>query len=250
MNSSGSSAPRIAVPVRLDRGDTAADPRVRGAYKASEAVLELLREAGAQPVLVEPGSQEETEALLGTCQGFLAPGGSDINPALYGGSADHSAVYDVDHAQDRLDLAVIWYALRSRQPLLGICRGMQLLNVARGGTLIIDLPPTTVTHSLPCLAGDEVAMHEVDLEAGSRCAAAYGGRRTISVASAHHQAVDVLGTGLRVTARAADGCIEAVEGPSTESWQLGIQWHPELDSSDTALRLPLFTALTEEAGRA
>lgn len=250
MNSSGSSAPLIAVPARLDRGDAAADSRVRGAYKAFEAVLDLVRTAGAQPVPVTPGRPEETEALLSTCQGFLVPGGSDIDPALYGGPSDHPAVYNVNHTQDELDLAVIQYALRTRRPLLGICRGMQLLNVALGGTLVIDLPPTTVTHSSPAHAGDEVATHDVDLQAGSRCAAIYGGRRTIPVASAHHQAVDVLGTGLRVTARAADGCIEAVEGTSPESWQLGIQWHPELDGPDAALRLPLFTALTEEAGRA
>ncbi|MFJ5304322.1 gamma-glutamyl-gamma-aminobutyrate hydrolase family protein [Streptomyces sp. NPDC088350] len=240
----------IAVPVRLDRGDAAADPRVRAAYKASEVVLELVRTAGARPVLVEPGRPEETEVLLSTCQGFLVPGGSDVDPALYGGPADHPAVYDVNPAQDRLDLAVIEYALRVRRPLLGICRGLQLLNVARGGTLFVDLPPTTVTHSLPFFGGDEIARHDVELEADSRCAAVYDGQRTISVASAHHQAVDEVGTDLRVTARAADGCVEAVEASGTESWLLGVQWHPELENADAALRLPLFTALTKEANRA
>ncbi|WP_042436833.1 gamma-glutamyl-gamma-aminobutyrate hydrolase family protein [Streptacidiphilus albus] len=261
MSSRGTGMPAIAVPVRLSDGDVGdADPRVGGANKIFADVVDLVRAAGAEPVLVGSGTEEETERLLDGCQGFLVPGGGDVDPALYGGAVDHPALYDVNREQDRLDLAVIRHARRTGRPYLGICRGMQLLNVEYGGSLHVDLARTSVLHDPTGVTRDEWALHDVEVAPDSRVAAAYAGATgaagaaevvaaggTLPIASGHHQAVDRAGAGLRVTARAADGCVEAVESLPGTPWTVGVQWHPEAEVPSDALRLPLFAALCREA---
>ncbi|MFJ9692586.1 gamma-glutamyl-gamma-aminobutyrate hydrolase family protein [Kitasatospora sp. NPDC101183] len=241
-------APLIGIPVRLSDGDApGADERVGEANRVFEEVVALVRAAGAEPVLLHPHSPDAPlEEQLAGCAGFVVPGGGDVDPALYGDDPGHPSLYDVNPAQDRLDAAVLRHALDHRLPLLGICRGMQLLNVLRGGSLHVDMAPTPVTHNPP--AGTEWAVHDVALEAGSALAGAFG-RGRIAVASGHHQAVDRVGEGLRVTARADDGCVEAVEtiqGPDA-AWTVGVQWHPEAPVPDEGLRLPLFRTLAARA---
>ncbi|MFD7642014.1 gamma-glutamyl-gamma-aminobutyrate hydrolase family protein [Kitasatospora sp. NPDC059795] len=238
--------PLIGIPVRLSDGDApGADVRIGEANAIFEEVVGLIRAAGAQPVLLEPDADGNPSAeQLAACAGFVVPGGGDVDPARYGADANHPSLYDVNPVQDRLDEAVLRYALDHRRPMLGICRGMQLLNVLRGGTLHVDMAPTGVTHNPP--AGVEWATHEVALTAGTAVAEAFG-RERIDVASGHHQAVDRVGEGLRVSARADDGCVEAIEPVDPEAaWTVGVQWHPEALEPVDELRLPLFRALLSQ----
>jgi putative glutamine amidotransferase len=238
-------APRIGIPVRLSDGDApGADHRIGEANRIFDDVVELVRAAGAEPVLLRPESEGiSLDAQLADCGGFVVPGGGDVDPALYGEDPNHPALYDVNPAQDQLDAAVIRYALDQRRPLLGICRGMQLLNILRGGSLHIDLAPSSVMHDAE--PGEEWGVHEVELSADSVLAGVFR-RDRMAVATGHHQAVDRVGDGLRVAARADDGCVEAVELVADEAWTVGIQWHPEAHIPDAELRLPLFRALLTE----
>ncbi|BAU87222.1 glutamine amidotransferase [Streptomyces laurentii] len=255
MSTTEPTAPRIGIPVRLSDADApGADQRVVEANRIFDDVVTLIRDAGAEPVLLRPGSDgTPQDSLLADCRGFVVPGGGDVDPALYGADPAHPALYDVNPAQDRLDTAVIRYALEKRLPYLGICRGMQLLNIMRGGTLHLDLPKTSVAHDPE--PGDEWAVHEVALVSGTAVAEVFG-RDRMPVSSGHHQAVDRVGAGLRVAARADDGCVEAVEayaGPEdsgTTPWTVGVQWHPEAFVPSSELRLPLFRALLEQVERA
>ncbi|WP_372348344.1 gamma-glutamyl-gamma-aminobutyrate hydrolase family protein [Streptomyces sp. KL116D] len=259
-------APLIGIPVRLSDGDApGADQRVVEANRIFDDVVDLIRSAGAQPVLLRPSADgNPLDEQLADCRGFVVPGGGDVDPTLYGADPQHPALYDVNPAQDRLDTAVIRYALENRRPFLGICRGMQLLNIIRGGTLHPDLPKTSVAHDPE--NGEGWAVHDVELSAGSAAARVFG-RDRIPVSSGHHQAVDRVGDGLRVSARAEDGCVEAIEpcdffeaadffegADSFEgaepaqvgAWTLGVQWHPEAFVPSAELRLPLFRALLEQ----
>ncbi|MFJ9445341.1 gamma-glutamyl-gamma-aminobutyrate hydrolase family protein [Kitasatospora sp. NPDC101235] len=241
-------APLIGIPVRLSDGDAPdADHRIGEANRIFDDVVDLIRAAGAEPVLVRPHSDESPlDAQLAGLRGFVVPGGGDVDPALYGADPAHPALYDVNPAQDELDAAVIRYALEHRRPLLGICRGMQLLNIIRGGSLHIDLAPSSVEHD--AAPGEEWGVHEVELSAGTALAEVFH-RDRMPVATGHHQAIDRVGDGLQVSARADDGCVEAVEavadpqafGPA--AWTVGVQWHPEAFEADPELRLPLFSAL-------
>ena len=150
----------------------------------------------------------------GDCAGLLLPGGGDLDPALYGQPDRGSHPGDLRH--DRLELALAREFLAAGKPVLGICRGLQVVNVALGGTLVQDLPG----HSQQAGA-DRV--HPVTAVVGSLAAALWG--RRFWVNSAHHQAAARPGTGLRVTARADDGTVEALEGEWLPVW--AFQWHPE-----------------------
>ncbi|MFI7004889.1 gamma-glutamyl-gamma-aminobutyrate hydrolase family protein [Streptomyces sp. NPDC050145] len=241
-------APRVGIPVRLsDAAAPGADQRVLEANRIFEDIVDLIRAAGAEPVLLRPSEDgSPLDDRLSACRGFVVPGGGDVDPALFGADPDHPALYDVNPAQDRLDTAVIRYALDGRLPLLGICRGMQLLNVMRGGTLHLDLEKTSVAHEPE--PGLDWAVHDVALSAGSAVAEVFG-RERMPVSSGHHQAVDRIGDGLRVSARADDGCVEAVEAVESgddAAWTVGVQWHPEAFVPSDELRLPLFRALVEQ----
>lgn len=253
--------PRIGVPVRLSDPHTA-DARVGEANGLFTYIIDLLREAGGEPVLLEDAA--DVRADLATLDGVLLPGGGDLDPRLYG-QEPVEAVYDVNPDQDRLDLEAARAAIDAGLPLFGICRGHQLLNVLYGGTLVQDMDPSGVFHNglagqgglagqdaAPAgeyagLAGQDAegslwAWHEVVLAAGSRAAALYGseGETTIRIASGHHQAVATVGEGLTVTAIADDGTVEALEDPSR--WVASVQWHPEASQLPEGERLAPFRA--------
>ena len=180
--------------------------------------------AGGIPVLLPPGPVEGTDELLRRLDGLILAGGADIDPASYGAEPD-PRTGETWPERDAFELALARGALESDVPLLGLCRGMQLLNVARGGTLIQDLAP---------VVGDErhrptpgtFAEHEVRLEPGSLAARAVGAERLV-VKSHHHQGVDRLGDGVVATGWAEpDGLVEAIEVPDRR-YVLGVLWHPE-----------------------
>ncbi|MFJ5955222.1 gamma-glutamyl-gamma-aminobutyrate hydrolase family protein [Paenarthrobacter sp. NPDC092416] len=241
--------PRIGVPVRLSSSDNP-DARVGEANELFTYIVDLLRLAGADPVLLTPVSADSAGRLAAEMKrldGVLLPGGGDIEPRLYGQDPLDS-LYDVNPDQDHLDMDVARATLDAGLPLLGVCRGHQLLNVLYGGTLIQDMSPSAVTHnglSPSDPSASEWAWHDVVLSPGSKAAALYGAPNgtTIKIASGHHQAVDTVGDGLVVTAIADDGTVEALEDPSR--WAASVQWHPEANQLPDAERIAPFKAFVD-----
>jgi putative glutamine amidotransferase len=205
---------------------------------------------GGLPVIItpelEPGCAVE---LFGECDGLLLTGGEDVEPARYG-AAPHAKLGDVSPSRDLNELALIAEARARDLPILGICRGIQILNVACGGTLHQDLPtqrPGAVNHE-PGGARDTVA-HPLTLEPQSRLAKIFG-QDQITANSIHHQGIDSLGEGLIATAHAPDGLVEGIESHNPKEWLIGVQWHPEeLALHPHAADLKLFTALVAAAAR-
>ena len=192
--------------------------------------IEAVQRAGAIALLLPPDTAlvEDPDAVLDLVDGLLLVGGPDIDPARYGAER-HAETEPPVPLRDAVEIALVRRAIARGIPTLGICRGMQLLNVAAGGTLRQHLPeePGMADHRR-ALGSFEGADHDVDLEEGSRALAAAGGSPH-RVKSHHHQGVSELGDGLRVTGWAAeDGLAEAVEGEGPD-YLLGVQWHPEAD---------------------
>lgn len=172
------------------------------------------------PSLITP---DQAAAVITSVAGLMLTGGEDVDPRYYGESR-HSRLEETDDGRDAMELALYRAARERRTPILAICRGIQLVNVAEGGTLFQDLPsqhPSSVTH-----AGTE-ARHGLRVESGSLLERTTG--HPASVNSRHHQAVKVLAPTLRAVAWAEDGVIEGVEGDAASGWLLAVQWHPEDD---------------------
>ena len=203
----------------------------------AEPYAEALRRAGVEPVLISPG---EPRSLAGV-QGLLLSGGTDLNPACYGAAAN-PANETPDDARDRLETGLLAEALAARLPVLAICRGMQLFNVAHGGTLIQHLENSGVHVA----RGGDVALpaHEILVEPDTRLAAILGaGRHRVN--SRHHQAVGRVGAGLRVAARSTpDGLIEALERNDLP-FAVAVQWHPEDQAPRDTAQRKLFEAFAQ-----
>jgi putative glutamine amidotransferase len=198
--------------------------------------VEAIERAGGRALIVPP-SEDGVEETLDALDGLLLSGGEDIDPAHYG-AEPHAATAGVRSDRDRAELALLHVALERDMPVLAVCRGSQVLNVARGGDLVQHLPD---------LVGDDkhkhtpgvFADHEVELQPGSRVGELLGERAAVK--SHHHQGYGRIGEGLRETARADDGTVEALEDPS-KRFAVGVLWHPE-EGEDFAL----FRGLVEEA---
>jgi len=184
----------------------------------------LVQRAGGLAALLPPDAPERAGAAVARLDGLVIAGGPDVDPARYGAERDPRTGPPA-HARDAWELALIEAALAARLPLLGVCRGMQLLNVALGGTLVQHLDGHAEVVGV-------FGRHSVKPVPGTRYAAIVP--EETSVPTYHHQAVDRLGTGLLPSAHAADGTIEAVELLDTDAWALGVQWHPESPSSAVA----------------
>ena len=192
--------------------------------------LRAIEAAGALPMVVPPLPEEAIGSLLDRLDGICLSGGPDLDPDTYGASPSPD-LGPTEPDLDRFELAVARCADAREIPILAICRGTQALNVARGGSLIQHLPAVSeeISHR-QANPGNETS-HTIDVEPGSRLAAALGDdemevRDELDVNSFHHQAIERLGEGLKVTARAPDGTIEAVEDPS-RPFLIGVQWHAE-----------------------
>jgi len=188
------------------------------------------------------------ESVVGRLDGVLLPGSaSDVDPARYG-REPHQRLGSVHPLRDETEALVLEAAERRGLPLLAVCYGMQAWNVARGGTLIQDIAselPAAVKHEQG--APRERPSHRVRLQAES-LVAGLAGRESLLVNSHHHQALELLGEGLRVTAWAADGLVEAVEDVRQERWAVGVQWHPELGWERDDFSRALFEAFVAAAG--
>lgn len=213
--------------------------------------LESVRRAGAEPVLLDRGADRPAD-VLDRVDAIVLTGGGDVDPALYGGLPDsrHSAA---EPGRDAYEIELVVRALERDVPMLAICRGAQVLNVACGGTLVQHIPDevtSSVCHEVTS-PSDAIA-HEVSVAEGSHLASLLvagqpaGGR--LQVNSRHHQAVRRLGNGLVTTATADDGVIEAIERPSA-AFCIGVQWHPENFLRTRAFDA-LFAGLVAEARKA
>ena len=206
-----------------------------------------VEQAGARVRVLEVS--ESPRKLLGEIDGLVLTGGGDVDPALYG-EGRHESVDDAEPGRDEFELDLARRAMTEEVPLLAICRGVQVLNVAAGGTLVQDIPSSIASelrHSIE-QPKDEVA-HEVRVAPESRLAWALGpvvdAAHTCRVNSRHHQSVGRLGDGLVSSAAATDGVVEAIEKPESR-FCLGVQWHPE-NFWRTGEFSPLFSAFVEAA---
>ncbi len=181
-----------------------------------------IRAADAVAVLLPPDEPGRADAALDAVHGLLLAGGADVDPARYGADRD-IATGPARPDRDGWELALTRAALAREVPVLAVCRGMQVLNVALGGTLRQHLPDAVGTE-LHCPTVGEHGRHEVRFADGSTLAAVFGPQA--QVATYHHQAVERLGDHLVPTGWASDGVVEAVELPGAD-WVIGVQWHPE-----------------------
>ncbi len=211
-------------------------------FSLPTAYVDAVRSGGGLPILLTPG-EADVGAALGAVDGLVFAGGGDIAPGLTGG--EHSTNYAVDAERDRFELDLLGAALEHEVPVLAICRGLQLLNVARGGSLHPHLPDVfgdAVAHRVPPL---DPVPHGVALEAGAGLGRVFD-TGEFEIESWHHQAVDRLGEGLRPTAFAPDGVVEALELDGAP-FVLAVQWHPELQREPGSPQLGLFRALADLA---
>ncbi|WP_031162035.1 gamma-glutamyl-gamma-aminobutyrate hydrolase family protein [Streptomyces durhamensis] len=186
----------------------------------------LVQRAGGLAALLPPDAPGQAAATVARLDGLVIAGGPDVDPARYGAERDPRSGPPAP-ARDAWELALIEAALAAGTPLLGVCRGMQLLNVALGGTLVQHLEGHT--EAVGVFGG-----HPVKPVPGSLYAGIVPEETTVP--TYHHQAVDRLGTGLVPSAYAADGTVEAVELPADRGWVLGVQWHPEMGEDPRVMR--------------
>jgi putative glutamine amidotransferase len=202
-----------------------------------------VRRAGGLPVLIAPGEPHLNE-LLGRLDGLVLAGGGDICPTRYGGQM-HPTIYMVNPERDASELELTAALLERRMPTLAICRGLQILNVALGGSLHPHLPDVVGEHVLHRLPPRLPTSHSVDVDADSELARQLASTRITSV-SWHHQAVDRLGQGCRAVAHAPDGVIEAIEVQGHPE-MVAVQWHPELSSATDVSQQQLFDNLVRRS---
>ena len=211
-----------------------------GASAIPRAYLDAVVRAGGQPVVFDPLG--DIVPLLDRVDALVLTGGPDVDPACYG-ERPHETVYGVDPAVDQAELAVARAAIERGTPTLAICRGLQVLNVACGGTLHQHIPdlPGIAAHGRPGETGGALA-HEIHVAPDSLLHEVFGRIRVIGSCH-HHQAVDKVGNGLRITATAADGVVEGLEPEG--AWLLAVQWHPEDTAAGDPTQQALFDALID-----
>jgi putative glutamine amidotransferase len=208
-----------------------------------EEYVRCVRAAGGRAALIPPG-EPDPSGLLDAVSGLVLTGGGDIDPSVWGGTT-HETVYMTDRARDSLELALARLAVERGTPLLAICRGMQVLNVALGGSLHVHVPDVVgeaVLHRVPPRGP---IPHKVTVDPTSDLSQILGAT-DIEPMSWHHQAVDRLGDGLRAIAWAPDGVVESVE-LARHPWLVAVQWHPELTAATDPTQAALFDAFVAAA---
>jgi putative glutamine amidotransferase len=216
--------PLIGIPGHGDQSSRSGSP----IFAQNRTYVEAVTTAGGAPVLIPPNLDEGgLRAIYERLDGLLLAGGEDVHPKHYG-EAVHEKCGESDEARDAVELTLAGWALAEGLPILAICRGIQVLNVAAGGKLYQDIAsqvPDSLKHDCwPDYARNYLA-HQVTVNGDSRLAAILG-QRQVGVNSTHHQAVKDVPPSFRVVARATDGLIEAIEGHD-HPFALGVQWHPE-----------------------
>lgn len=192
-----------------------------------QTYVQAVRYAGGAPVLIPAGPEDVLRDTFERLDGLLLPGGLDVAPAEYG-EAPHPRLGSVEPERDRVELTLCRWALAGEKPVLGICRGIQVMNVAAGGTLYQDIPSqykTDIAHASDQTLPRAYLAHNVALEPGMRLTRLVGAE-PLPVNSWHHQAIKDLASGLVVSARSADGIIEGAEVPG-HRFAVSVQFHPE-----------------------
>lgn len=213
-------------------------------YSTPAQYVDAVHRAGGTALLIPP-SNTDWNTLIDILDGVIITGGTDINPAEYDGNTENPNLYPADAERDRAELTFARHLIAEKQtPLLCICRGFQVLNVATGGTLhehIPDIRKTDIHRNAEGLW----QMQDVSIEPDSLTASVLGTTQVNST-SGHHQAVKDVGDGLRVVGTAPDGIIEAMEMPD-HPWLIALQWHPEVTAMSDPTQQAIFDALVEQA---
>lgn len=219
------------------------------AYDSSYASnAKAIERAGGLPVLIPSSVSEDTlRAIYARLDGVLLPGGGDVDPSEYQ-AEKHPTTGKIDHDRDRTEILLTRWAYADDLPTFGICRGIQVMNVAMGGALVQDIPSqidTTLTHDNSNDKPRSTVLHEVAFEAESRLSKILG-EKVVSVNSLHHQAISTPAPVARVTAYSPDGVPEALEVPDKQ-FMMAVQWHPEDMIDDDARMLDIFKAFVDSA---
>jgi putative glutamine amidotransferase len=214
------------------------------AFSLPTGYVDAVVAAGGTPVLLGASALSAGD-VLAALDGLVVAGGGDISPDAYGGHA-HETIYSVNAARDSFELSLMRGALERRDlPTLGICRGMQIMNIALGGDLTAHLPEVYGERVLHRLPPRVPTTHSVRIERSGAFGEIFA-EEELLVCSWHHQAVRTLGRGLRATAHAPDGVVEAVAFED-HPFALGVQWHPEMQAAEDPRQLRVFQALVERA---
>lgn len=233
-------SPRVLIPVPIQDAE-------KRRFSLGKNYVNSLVACGAIPVLVPTVVALETwRAVYESADGVLLSGGGDVDPALFG-EPQHEKTDGIDRQRDEVEMALARWALQDDKPMFAICRGIQTVNVALGGSLIQDLPSQwgdAISHNGNQLGLErhEVA-HTVCVEPGT-CLARIVGAGDVGVNSFHHQALKRVAEGLIVTSRAPDGVVESVEFPGKRHY-IGVQWHPEEMTADREDMMRLFRSFVE-----
>lgn len=220
-------------------------PLARYTYNLGEQYIRAVQAAGGLPVAIFPTlSEKELRALFARLDGLLLSGGGDLDPATFG-QPRHRATHGVSEERDRAELALARWALAKDKPILAICRGCQVMNVAAGGTLIQDIQVSDIVHRYSDDTPRDFIAHVVRVDVGTRLASILG-KTEVPVNSWHHQSCQTPGQSIVYTAWAPDGVVEGAEVPG-HRFAIAVQWHPEEMFHHRADMLALFRALVQAA---
>jgi gamma-glutamyl-gamma-aminobutyrate hydrolase PuuD len=221
---------------------------VTGGFGLPERYIHALRRAGARPVLLPAPDPADAADALAPFDAVVLAGGGDVEPGRYHGE-DHPSVYGVDPDRDALEVGLAQACAAAGTPTLAVCRGMQVVNVAFGGTLLANIPDVDGLGAHGSPVGGTSALHDVKVAGGSALESVCGNVVRDCV-SHHHQAVDRLGDGLVAVAWADDGLVEAVELERPNGFFVAVQWHPEMSAESDRVQQSLFDGLVAAATRA
>ncbi|MFD0897443.1 gamma-glutamyl-gamma-aminobutyrate hydrolase family protein [Loigolactobacillus binensis] len=214
---------------------------VRQLSATPETYAHAVTASGGLPLMIPAMAPALVPEVLATVDAVLLSGGHDVSPDLYGAALD-PATGELDRARDLFEIALVKQALAAHKPILGICRGQQIINVALGGTLIQDIKSTVIKHQQRPITGTQPT-HQVQVVAGTQLAGLLQG--AYGVNSFHHQAVAQVAPGLKISARSSDGVIEALEAPQRQLFS--VQWHPEIMYPAYPAAQRLFQAFIQQA---
>ena len=224
--------PRIAILARFAENTSATR---YAAVITARRLAEAVWAAGGEPLTLLPVAGSNWAERLEGIDGVLMPGGADVNPGSYGQAVSSEHVYDVDDLADLVDISLVNYALGTGMPVLTICRGTQITNVAKGGTLVQHMSEPHQHYVAP------VTIEKYHSEMGLSTA-------VVEASCYHHQVIDTLGEGIEVIARSSQGDVEAIKIDSA-GWAFGVQWHPEDNYDSNKPQAELFERFVSEAAK-